>query len=655
MKTTFIPTGVCSKQFDIELEDGIIKDLVVTGGCNGNLQGIAALVKGKPAEEVIPLLRGIKCRIKDTSCPDQISIALEEALKAEKPVYSSSSEFDMDKEYMFQTYKMLQKDKNPEFGVESSKDVVIRLLNFDQLNYMFHSEGTHMVLFGGTWSKATCSVIDQVNFYARKYGIEEVYMYDFTTDGTAETTIKQDIRAHAAYVGPDKKPENAFAIYNYLYGEICSRHLTNLNDWVANKVGSGNDITYLNRYQDVVTVPNLTEPFLFIYDKNNTVDNSGAARSADYVNEKGTYPIVRAIEIKAFRGEDGKFYSDENLHVASTYLDNFGAQLDSKFFSFIEKDNLKITSYTQADYIIDAFRVNGRGHSYKTEDAFEDGEQINIHAVNYQEFKWLINQKGNFILYLAGPWCAFSQGGIPTVNDYAVANNLQVYMMDSRFDSKHAIDFWFYPRKNEYKLSSPACAKYYVELWEEYFPCAEIMCKKDPSRHWDRLTIDYTDENGKLHSPLTAGIPFLMCYNKDHVNWKGQKHPIIFSKHDAGELINCSEVYVYYKPVFHNYKAGVYSVFCSYCQEEGIEFNDITIDRTKPRVEGTPEKHPETVAYHKEYDWYQDSSAFGGPAKPAAPAAAAPAKAASPASAPATTLAGPTASSTSVIEDDGCC
>lgn len=83
MKTTYRPSGVCSKQYVTELENGVIKSLTITGGCNGNLKGLSALLTGKKAEEMIPLLRGIKCGAKPTSCPDQISYALEEALMAE--------------------------------------------------------------------------------------------------------------------------------------------------------------------------------------------------------------------------------------------------------------------------------------------------------------------------------------------------------------------------------------------------------------------------------------------------------------------------------------------------------------------------------------------------------------------------------------------
>ncbi|MDE6749744.1 MAG: TIGR03905 family TSCPD domain-containing protein [Lachnospiraceae bacterium] len=71
------PQGVCSKAIDIEVEDGVIKSVEFTGGCNGNTQGISKLVVGMRAEDAIQRLKGIKCGFKNTSCPDQLACALE--------------------------------------------------------------------------------------------------------------------------------------------------------------------------------------------------------------------------------------------------------------------------------------------------------------------------------------------------------------------------------------------------------------------------------------------------------------------------------------------------------------------------------------------------------------------------------------------------
>ena len=84
MTYTYYPKGPCSKQMEVELENGIIRDVRVLGGCSGNLQGISSLVRGMKADDAIARMRGIRCGFKPTSCPDQLSIALEQALEQEK-------------------------------------------------------------------------------------------------------------------------------------------------------------------------------------------------------------------------------------------------------------------------------------------------------------------------------------------------------------------------------------------------------------------------------------------------------------------------------------------------------------------------------------------------------------------------------------------
>ena len=70
------PKGVCSSYMEIDVDNGVIQDCRVKGGCSGNLQGIASLIRGMKVEEVIQRLDGIRCGNKSTSCPDQLAKAL---------------------------------------------------------------------------------------------------------------------------------------------------------------------------------------------------------------------------------------------------------------------------------------------------------------------------------------------------------------------------------------------------------------------------------------------------------------------------------------------------------------------------------------------------------------------------------------------------
>ena len=82
MKYTYIPRGVCSRMIELELEDNIIKSCAFMGGCNGNTQGICALVQGMKADDAIKRLEGIDCNGRGTSCPDQLAKALRAAQNA---------------------------------------------------------------------------------------------------------------------------------------------------------------------------------------------------------------------------------------------------------------------------------------------------------------------------------------------------------------------------------------------------------------------------------------------------------------------------------------------------------------------------------------------------------------------------------------------
>lgn len=78
---TYTPRGVCSRRIEIAVEDGIILEVSYQGGCAGNTQGVAALIKGMKIEDAIERLSGIRCGFKSTSCPDQLATALREYLE----------------------------------------------------------------------------------------------------------------------------------------------------------------------------------------------------------------------------------------------------------------------------------------------------------------------------------------------------------------------------------------------------------------------------------------------------------------------------------------------------------------------------------------------------------------------------------------------
>ena len=81
MHYTYKTKGVCSQKISFDIEDGIVKNVQFLGGCNGNTQGVSRLAEGRPAKEVVSILKGLHCGPRPTSCPDQLATAIDEALK----------------------------------------------------------------------------------------------------------------------------------------------------------------------------------------------------------------------------------------------------------------------------------------------------------------------------------------------------------------------------------------------------------------------------------------------------------------------------------------------------------------------------------------------------------------------------------------------
>ena len=80
MTINYKTKGVCARQINIEVEDGIVKDVEFIGGCSGNTQGVARLAKGMKAKDLVALLKDVDCNGRGTSCPAQLAMALEESL-----------------------------------------------------------------------------------------------------------------------------------------------------------------------------------------------------------------------------------------------------------------------------------------------------------------------------------------------------------------------------------------------------------------------------------------------------------------------------------------------------------------------------------------------------------------------------------------------
>ena len=277
---------------------------------------------------------------------------------------------------------------NADYEHLNDANSVYQSITWEEAVYLFQQEGNYLILLGGSWCGNTTSVIDYVNQAAKAAGVTTVYNLDFRLDGaTGDTHIRET-----------NTSTKSGAAYNYLYGELVTRYLTNLNDWVEYTADSDSALTYTNAEGAEVTVPKVQVPFLFIYNKDNTVNNKGESE------EGKTYPIVYGFEKMVFRTEDGQglesYTFDGENYVAAPVTD-YAQQLDDAIFSHIGEGEGKITlsSFTDADYI----RLAYNEKSGKT--IFEENEQINIETVTYKQLNWLLQQEGNYLILLGGAWC----------------------------------------------------------------------------------------------------------------------------------------------------------------------------------------------------------------------------------------------------------
>lgn len=79
--TLYTCQGTCSKAIEVTAKDGIIENVTFYGGCNGNTKGLSQLVRGMKVDDVIARLKGTTCGARPTSCPDQLTRALEQLKK----------------------------------------------------------------------------------------------------------------------------------------------------------------------------------------------------------------------------------------------------------------------------------------------------------------------------------------------------------------------------------------------------------------------------------------------------------------------------------------------------------------------------------------------------------------------------------------------
>ena len=423
---------------------------------------------------------------------------------------------------------------NSDYAFLADEDSVYTSLTLEEAYYLFGQEGNYLVLLGGSWCGNTTPVIGYINEVAKEYGVTVIYNLDFRLDGTNRSSHIRETegaQSQGAVI-----PGSA---YNYLYGEIAARFLTNLNDYVEYKVDTESAVTYTNSAGEKVTVPKVQVPFLFLYNKDNTDEEGKAA------------PIVAGLELMKVRGD---FVTDdvENAEAVNEYKQI----LKKTVFDAVAQ--VELNSFTEADYI----RLSYNEKSGR--EIFAEDDEIALEVLTYKQFKWLLEQDGTFIILLGGSWCPNTQAVVKIVNDYALQNNVTVYNFDTKLDGGYARRFWGYEKDLHIRDNNSEFANLYVDLVLDYFQNIETEYTLESGN-----TIHYENADGETLTANKLQVPYLLVYTKGLEDDYAHFVPISAYIEKMLTLDETRGDYVYAEDNYKAYTDGVYAVFEAYASLTG--------------------------------------------------------------------------------------
>lgn len=460
----------------------------------------------------------------------------------------SSVDYEFEKEYIRGDFNAhSNNDQERQGGIDTFKDtdVVYQDIDYEQFVYLLQQEGNYLIQLSGSWCHNSRAMSPSVNAYAKEYGIDTIYMYDFDLDNNEDGST---------FIRMTDGVDTVGAKYNYMYGEIVSQYLTNLNDWVAYPNDTDAAISYTNAAGEEVTVAKLQEPFLFLYNKDNTVDNS------DTGNGSTSCPVAYAFEEMVERDgqgvyvkeldADGNVVNDEDGNPVRNYItEEYNGRL-KEIFEYIKNNNVQLSKYTKEEYVRDAFNSYGSP-------IFEEGEQINLRSITYRQLEWLLKEDGNTLVLFGGPWNESTRAVAGIVNDYAVANNVNVYMCDTLVDSNYAAEKWGYRQNTNMCDSDSPILFMYTNLLDKYFT---------------NLEAGKSMEDG---TPLLKA-PYLMAYNKDAADEDGFIAPVTSYAELSYRLDTNARYYIGKDKNYEACKESVAQVFQSYAEHSKTEVQEIS-------------------------------------------------------------------------------
>ena len=442
----------------------------------------------------------------------------DKADKLESQTDLSSTDYDFEKEYAygdFNAHSRADEDRQDGIDTFEDKDIVFQDITYDQLIDILGSEGNYMIQRSGSWCHNTRAMTPSLTKYAKENGIDTIYTYDFNLD---------DNENGNTFIRMSDGSENAGVNYNYMYGEVVKQYLTNIDDWIEFPSTTERAISYTNAKGETETVGRIQQPIAFIYNKDNTTNYSDKEDNAD------KYPVMYAFEQMVERDKDGlytKEYDEEGNEVTDKNGDpvkhyctkKYNAQM-KKMFDFINDNNIEFTEYSKEDFVRENYP------------ALKDAEKVNIKTVTYRQFAWLLQQDGNAIYMVGGPYDEATQNEIADVNAKAVENDVNVYLWDPYVDGKISEDDWGYKNTGDI-MKSDSINFMYTTLIENSL--TNLTTDEFESGAAD-ASLTYKNDAGEEKTVPVIKSPFVFSFNKDATDEDGIAAPITAYSEKADTL-----------------------------------------------------------------------------------------------------------------------
>jgi thiol-disulfide isomerase/thioredoxin len=360
------------------------------------------------------------------------------------------------------------------FAHLTDKNPVFKTMSYYELLTLFDSDGTYMILFGGSWCGNTQAVISQINDVAKEYGVKTIYNFDWKLDGAS---------LHV------RDTKNAYA---NLYVDVVNKYLPNI---VTLYEKDKNNVSYKDKDGKDVVANKLQVPFLFIYNRNN---KDAKGQSA---------PIVASYEKMLTWEKDFQTNGVDDPAKIEAYRKEIRPLFD---FISTTSGGKKVA---KLDYL-DNFALYSAAYNKTAGLAIldEKDKPFVLKTVSFIELTKILESPGNFVFMFGGPWCPNTRAVIKLVNQYAKKYNIDtVYTFDNKLDSNvlHIRD-----TKNPY-------ASLYVDMVRKYFPgiVTEYAI--------DKNNVTYTDKDFKFVSANKLQVPYVFVYNKDWKDAQGNPKPIL--------------------------------------------------------------------------------------------------------------------------------